>query len=229
MREPLPTKTCSRDIGGKRVGPLPFHRVRLWASCYPMSSHRARARIIGVRILRALPRLSALVSAETYCASACGTSGCRNDGRGCATWCDAYRCRESAWALLAQTVANYSQRGSTLYKDGSQTRSKGPSVSYISLWTWFRDQTSSTDLTLRSVSNSFHTISSISSSSPRRRTIFDDYLTVDGRQAQAHDLFTKTPGRRVRRTVIGGLTGICEFGLWRMWRFNDNTTCFFFT
>lgn len=112
--------------------PLPFHRVRLWGySRYPMPSHRARVRIIGVRILRALPRLSALVFAETYCASACGTSGCRNDGRGCATWCDAYRCRESAWALLAEIVATTHKEGVPCIKTGARPGQKDlPSATY---------------------------------------------------------------------------------------------------
>lgn len=131
MREPLPAKTCRRDIGGKRLGHVAL----------PSSP------LVGFLLSHAFPSrpsphsrctypscpssISALVSAETYCASACGTSGCRNDGRGCATWCDAYRCRESAWALLAQTVATTHKEGVPCIKTGARPGQKDlPSATY---------------------------------------------------------------------------------------------------
>jgi hypothetical protein len=48
----------------------------------------------------------------THCASACGTSGCRSGGRGCATWCGAYR-----WNGCQQKILNQQLFVST-YNEG---------------------------------------------------------------------------------------------------------------
>lgn len=87
---------------------------------------------------------------ETHCASACGTSGCRNDGRACATSSGAYRCTSQPVVLHGDAPSTHKE-GVPCIKTGARPGQKDLPSATCPLWARFEDQTSYTDLTLRSL------------------------------------------------------------------------------